>query len=159
MSLLLCCSKTSLETFNRYSRGRKKHHKDFVLEKSNANSELHDSFQSLRIDSLYLSDEDFDPSSNIRDEKQTGFLSMKTGTNAVESLSLSSSRLSMMNVSDFSSSNSSSSNLSSSSSLHPKTKFLLSTIFRNSKSESGTLWWKRRYSDPVAGGTVGGTRN
>ena len=154
MSLLLCCSKTSLETFNRYSRGRKKHHKDFVLEKSNTNSELHDSFQSLRIDSLYLSDEDFDPSSNIRDEKQTGFLSMKTGTNAVESLSLSSSRLSMMNVSDFSSSNS-----SSSSSLHPKTKFLLSTILRKSQSESGTLWWKRRYSDPVAGGTVGGTRN
>ena len=96
------------------------------------------SYQSLRIDSLYLSDEEFD---SIRGEEQIRKTAISGNMDKTDSVT--SSRLSMMNVSDFSSSSSS----SSSSFLHlDKSLFLLSNILRNSRNLQ-SRWPERRYSD------------
>ena len=121
--------------------------KIWLLEKSWTSRELFGSFQSLRIDSLYLSDEDFD----IRNENKKRSVKVEARSENVETHSLSSSNLSMMNVSDFSSASSSSSSIS----LPPMSKFFLSTILRNSRNSTDrdSLWAKRRHSDTVIGGT------
>lgn len=126
----------------------KMHSKDiWLLEKSRTSRELFGSFQSLRIDSLYLSDEDFD----IRNEDKKRSVKVEARSENVETHSMSSSNLSMMNVSDFSSASSSSSSIS----LPPMSKFFISTILRSSRNSTDrdSLWIKRRHSDTMIGGT------
>ena len=116
---------------------------NLISDQGDNNRNLFGSYQSLRIDSLYLSDEEFD---DIRGEENVNILRRKTaisGNMETTTNSLTSSRLSMMNVSDFSSSSSS----SSSSSLQlDKSLFLLSSILRNSRNLQSRLSG-RRFSD------------
>lgn len=115
---------------------------NLISEERDYDGNMFGSYQSLRIDSLYLSDDEFD---NLKGEEETHIFTRKTAASSNMKItnSVTSSRLSMMNVSDFSSSSS----CSSSSLLHlDKRLFILSSILRNSRNLQ-SRWPERRHSD------------